>query len=354
MSTDKRKIPLFSVIVPVYNNEKELERCVDSILAQLYQDFELILVDDGSTDSTPLICDRFTGQDGRVRVIHKAHEGAAAARNAGLFDAVGRYIYYVDGDDWISERLLQEASDILSWQKPPDIFVFGHEMICENGQHVSYPCFAEPGMYGKERLERDIYPQMMYPRGKKTWMPVVSSYVWDKIFLRELLMEHYCKDESLFMGEDSVCAYECIYFAEQVYFSSEILYYYDRSSASSMHGRYHEDLFENYRRRVKYLRKHLGGRGDQAIERQINKIEYDGIYDALWQEVRFRKSVRLSSVRVGRKLRKIKRFPVCPVEGLTFVQKVLVIMLSIRLQGIVLLCKKCLVGGSGLKRKIKM
>ena len=106
---------LISVIVPVYNVQAYLQRCVDSILAQTYENLEVILVDDGSPDSCPEICDEYAKKDARVRVIHKENGGLSSARNAGLDIAQGEYIGFVDSDDYISpnmyESLLQRLSE---------------------------------------------------------------------------------------------------------------------------------------------------------------------------------------------------------------------------------------------------
>ena len=93
--------PLVSVIVAIYNIEPYIRRCVDSVLAQDYQQLEIILVDDGSTDQCPAICDAYAQKDTRIKVIHKQNGGLSDARNAGLNVATGEYIGYVDGDDWI-------------------------------------------------------------------------------------------------------------------------------------------------------------------------------------------------------------------------------------------------------------
>ena len=97
----------FSVIVPIFKVEDYIERCIDSILAQTFTDFEVILVDDGSPDRCPQICDEYEKKDQRIRVIHKPNGGLVSARNAGIFAAKGDYITYVDGDDWIKPGLLQ-------------------------------------------------------------------------------------------------------------------------------------------------------------------------------------------------------------------------------------------------------
>lgn len=93
--------PCISIIVPVYNVEKYLKRCIDSILKQTFTDFELILVDDGSTDASGILCDKCAEQDRRIRVLHKKNGGASSARNCGLDIAAGEYIAFVDSDDWV-------------------------------------------------------------------------------------------------------------------------------------------------------------------------------------------------------------------------------------------------------------
>ena len=102
---------MISVIVPVYNAEKYLHRCINSILAQTFVDIELLLIDDGSTDSSSVICDKYAKKDQRVRVFHKENGGVSSARNLGLDNAQGEWIAFVDGDDWVKETYL---SNLLS------------------------------------------------------------------------------------------------------------------------------------------------------------------------------------------------------------------------------------------------
>ena len=108
-----------SVIVPVYKSEKYLDRCVQSILNQTYQDFELILVDDGSPDNSPLLCDKWAENDSRVYVIHKENGGASSARNAGLKIAKGRWIAFADSDDWLDRTALKTLYDLANQYNVP-------------------------------------------------------------------------------------------------------------------------------------------------------------------------------------------------------------------------------------------
>ena len=92
---------MISIIVPVYNTEKYLDRCIQSILSQTYTDFELLLINDGSTDSSGAICDKYAEQDSRVRVFHKENGGVSSARNVGLDNAKGEWVTFCDSDDWV-------------------------------------------------------------------------------------------------------------------------------------------------------------------------------------------------------------------------------------------------------------
>ena len=122
--------PKVSIIVPVYKVEKYLNRCVDSILAQTFTDFECILVDDGSPDGCPAICDEYAKKDNRIKVIHQENKGVSAARNAGLDMAKGEYILFVDSDDWIDESTVQS---LLMISEDADIIMCGFSIEYEDG-----------------------------------------------------------------------------------------------------------------------------------------------------------------------------------------------------------------------------
>lgn len=110
-------MPAISVIVPVYNTEKYLDRCVKSIINQTFSDFELILVDDGSPDYSGILCDKWSKKDSRIKVIHQQNAGAGAARNAGIKNATGRYIGFVDSDNWIELNMYQTLYDAITKYK---------------------------------------------------------------------------------------------------------------------------------------------------------------------------------------------------------------------------------------------
>ena len=116
-----------SIIVPVYQVENYIRQCVDSILAQTFTDFELILVDDGSKDQSGQICDEYAEMDKRVKVIHQKNSGAASARNNGIGHANGRYLCFVDADDWIEDTMIAKCVSQMK-EYDADILRHGHTM----------------------------------------------------------------------------------------------------------------------------------------------------------------------------------------------------------------------------------
>lgn len=114
--------PTISVIVPVYNAEKYLHRCVDSILSQTFTDFEVLLINDGSTDTSGVICDEYAQKDARVRVFHKENGGVSSARNVGIKNMRGLYSIHVDSDDWVEPSYLK---DLYSCAKVENWILFG-------------------------------------------------------------------------------------------------------------------------------------------------------------------------------------------------------------------------------------
>lgn len=135
LTMDTNHSPFLSIIVPVYNVEKYLHECVDSILGQDFTDFELILVDDGSPDNCPAICDEYAEKDNRVIVIHKENGGLSSARNAGIDICKGEYIWFIDSDDYIREDCLQKMCIQLD-KSDPDLLLFGYNQLNDRDRSI--------------------------------------------------------------------------------------------------------------------------------------------------------------------------------------------------------------------------
>ena len=155
-------MPLFSVIVPIYNVERFVQQCIDSILGQTYGDFELILVNDGSTDKCPEICNVYAELDKRIRVIHKPNGGLVSARNAGVLVAKGEYVVYVDGDDWVEENWLETLNNLIKKYKP-DIINYG-AYKSSDGKYENLKTANFEGFYDEVALKEEIVPYLLYDK----------------------------------------------------------------------------------------------------------------------------------------------------------------------------------------------
>lgn len=159
--------PLVTVVLPIYNVEKYLNRCMESIVNQTYRNLEIIMVDDGSLDNCPKMCDEWAERDDRIKVIHKHNEGLGMARNTGIENATGDYICFFDSDDYVSLDVI-EKSCILAKKKSADILVFGLNAINSSGELVNSfaPC-AEPETYEGRDVTDVFLPEYLAPTSHK-------------------------------------------------------------------------------------------------------------------------------------------------------------------------------------------
>lgn len=229
--------PQISVIVPVYNVEKYLSRCIESILSQTFTDFELLLIDDGSTDRSGEICDEYAKKDTRIRVFHTKNRGVSAARNLGLDNAKGEWISFVDSDDWVEDdylrTLFHEAKlnkDSIVWQsffieiehdaRPVEIY-----KSCEYFDTVLRKPFEE------NQIIENI-------------LNVSNVNVFAKLFNQKTIIDNNISFlEKTSISEDVVFLHEYLLFVEEIYLQASVSYHYiirDNSSLSRIHHSFKE------------------------------------------------------------------------------------------------------------------
>lgn len=234
-----------SIIVPVYKVERYLDRCVRSILAQTFTDFELILVDDGSPDRCPQMCDMWEEEDGRIRVIHKENGGLSSARNAGLEIAEGRYICFVDSDDWVSVDMCEYLLGLI--QNYSADIVSTLPQICSGP--VSIPECREQieTLTSKEFVERLL----------KVHTRVTEHYACGKLY-KASLWENTRFPENL-IDEDVLSIFEVTLQAKRIVRSNQKKYYYFQNSNGITGGDFtikEFDLLEIWDRVCRIARKH--------------------------------------------------------------------------------------------------
>ena len=260
---------LFSIIVPIYNTEKYLCRCLDSIISQNIQDFELILIDDGSTDNSPVICDTYASRDARIRVIHKENEGVTRTRNTGIRAAVGEYILYVDSDDWVAPNWLEVIRHFIVDTVPkPDLVYFGVVKVYQDRKILCLPNTAE-GIYDRRAIEKKIFPRLISDRRLAFGDGILYPAPVNKAFKRELLREHYCQDERIRINEDNTYSFECTLNAQKIVICKDPLYYYNKENPESILGKKDLTRFRNRLLLFQYLQNRLTSYGP-VITRQLN------------------------------------------------------------------------------------
>ena len=217
---------LISVIVPIYYVEKYLSKCVESIQRQTYQNIEIILVDDGSPDHCPGICDRFAKEDSRIKVIHKRNGGLSDARNAGIEVANGEYLFFMDSDDYIAPEMLERLHSRII-QDQSDMAICNINFVDENGESLSINTIQVENVTIEEpRFWRELY-------GINYTYCVVA---WNKLYAKKLF-----KDVRYDVGklhEDEFIIHKLVSKCEKISFLSEKLYYYLQREQSITNSKY--------------------------------------------------------------------------------------------------------------------
>ena len=229
-----------SVVVIIYKVENYLRQCIESILNQTYKDFELVLVDDGSPDMCPQICDEYSVRDSRIKVIHQENQGSVKARWNGFLSASGEYISFIDGDDWIDpdmfERMLKLADP-----KNADIVVVGYKEISDKGS-INKQCQIESGYYTGEKMQY-IYEKAFYTG--KFYEAGINPALWNKLIKRSLLLDGYIPaDASVKMGDDATVSYPAISRAEAIVVDNEFYPYNYRVVNGSLSRAFDKEYFK--------------------------------------------------------------------------------------------------------------
>ncbi len=244
------KKEILSVIVPVYNAAKYLDKCIRSILNQTYKNLDVILVDDGSADNSGEICDGFAKSDGRVRVYHTENHGIITARKYGVDQAEGKFITFVDSDDWIEADMYWHMLKVCS-KYEPDIIASGIIYDAAEFKTVEYDLIAE-GIYDREHIEREIIPVMMYDMRRSR--RAVTSSACNKIIRKDLWSEASSRvDRKITYGEDAAIVYLCLAKSERAVFINSAWYHYCVNSNSMVHS-----FDTNSFKKIKYFVDYMG------------------------------------------------------------------------------------------------
>ena len=246
-----------SIVVPIYNVEKYLEQCVDSIINQTLKDIEIILVDDGSPDNCPQICDDYAKKDSRIKVVHKKNGGLSSARNAGIEVAIGDYIGFIDSDDYIELDMYEKMYNI-AIKNDVDFVISDYYRVSDEGK-VRATLDMDEGIYEKNKIKKYIFPTLI--------MGDDINYgnllaVWHCLYKRELLERNSLMfDEEVKYSEDNLFSSIIGYNANSFYYMKGSYLYNYRYNPNSISKTYKPDAWSVYLKmnnKLKYLFFNVG------------------------------------------------------------------------------------------------
>ncbi len=255
----------FSIIIPAYNAEKDLERCLDSVLAQTFRDWECVLVDDGSADRTPVLCDEWAKRDLRITVLHQPNRGAILARKSGGAVCKGEYVLCIDSDDTVSSGLLETLDRILRENEDADMVCFGYCQQGAAGKAEVADRFDE-GMYRGDQAEL-IRANFLFDGRPGTENDGAMAYaMWNKAVRRELFIR--CIEKvpgGIRLGEDMLFVLHALHESRSIYVSNYIGYNYFETPGSAIH-KYKDGDIRNGYSALRELLKLADGNGNRIVQ----------------------------------------------------------------------------------------
>ena len=254
--------PLISIIVPIYKVEEYLDKCIESIVDQTYNNLEIILVDDGSPDNCPKMCDKWAKRDNRILVIHKENGGVCSARNSGLKKAKGKWIAFIDSDDWVEKEYIKELYDCAS-RKKSSIVASGYCRIAEHSKEYINNSGNMVELNAREFLIKILNPQ--------TGMGFCAT----KLYKKEII-ENMFFDSTLVVGEDAVFNTKLVKKIDRAVVYKRALYNY-RSNLDSAVRKYDVNYIKKYTNSMENMKKYINDNysDDRILEADLaNYIVY--------------------------------------------------------------------------------
>ena len=269
------KFPLISVVVPVYRAEEYLKQCVQSILCQTYSNLEIILVDDGSPDECPILCDTLAAQDTRIHVIHKANGGAAFARKAGLDIASGQYVIFLDGDDWLDSSTITACVEVAQ-RDNADCVMFGY--IREYpGKSIPNPLFPQEFSYDRRLSEEKIHRRIVGLMGEELREPQridnLSSFCMRLLRTEVARRGRFISDREIGTSEDTIFN---LYALDgcRISYINRCFYHYRKTNAQSITTAHKADLAEKWDVMYSVVQEYIDGSGKAEAYRTpfLNRV----------------------------------------------------------------------------------
>lgn len=251
-----------SVIIPVYRAEEYLNQCVQSVLCQTYPNLEIILVDDGSPDTCPVLCDMLAKQDNRIHVIHKENEGAAFARKAGLDVASGQYVLFMDGDDWLDDDAVSTCVEVAE-RDNADCVLFGYVREYP-GKSIYNPLFDQDFSYDRNLSEEKIHRRIVGLMGDELREPQridnLSSFCMRLLRTEAARRGRFVSERAVGTSEDTIFNLHALDGC-RISYINRCFYHYRKTNAQSITTAYKADLAEKWDVMYSVMQEYIDGSG---------------------------------------------------------------------------------------------
>lgn len=226
------RMSFFSIIIPVYNAEKYVEKCINSVANQTFTDIEIIVIDDGSTDNSLKIIKEMSLKDERIKIISQANSGQVIARNTGIVNSSGKYIGFVDADDYIEEDLFRTVYNVII-EYESDIIMFDSVRHLSDGMLKDMRMKYDSGLYDKAKLKKNVYPNMLY--SKPFYNFGCYPCLWNKVFKKEIIMQANADvPTDIRNGEDACASYKAMLMANSMYYLKNYVGYHYNTNEESV------------------------------------------------------------------------------------------------------------------------
>lgn len=296
--------PLVSVIVPIYNTEKYLSECVESIIHQSYENLEIILVDDGATDKCPQMCDEYALKDPRVRVIHKINGGLSSARKAGISESNGKYLMIVDSDDWIDSETIEKCVEVAE-KDCSECVLFSYVKEYGN-KSISNYLFDKSFCYGEQEAEDKIHRRIIGFRKEELQHPERIdnlSTICGKMYTEKTVKKgRIISEREVGTSEDTIFNIYALDGCTTVSYIHQCFYHYRRTNIQSATMRYKPDLYPKWKCMYLVFAEYLCRSGNEKKyqEEFLNRIACGviglGLNEANAQHSIFKKSRNLKII----------------------------------------------------------
>jgi len=272
-------MPKISVIIPVYNVDKYIQKCITSIISQSFKNFELIIVNDGSSDNSEEICREYTLMDTRIRYYRLNHGGSDLAVKFGISKSSGDYVAFVDGDDWVDESYL-EVMYLKIEKFKCDLVVTGMISELPDSREKLKMFNVDPGYYDHELIKKYIYPTLLF-NGGNTKIAISGSRC-SKLFKRSILLNNTTHvDGNISYGEDWLLTMPYITQCRSIFLEPNEYVYHYRFNPLSITKMYDPERFQKYNRFLEYLSKSLSDKTGYGFSDQIESLKLFNIYKSI-------------------------------------------------------------------------